>query len=98
MSFTYNFNIIAPINIHKMDKKLTLSLNEIVIENAKNYAKTNNISISKLVETYLKSITAKQENNIEITPLVQSISGVITLPNDFDVKEEYTDFLMKKYK
>ncbi|MEM1121872.1 MAG: DUF6364 family protein, partial [Bacteroidota bacterium] len=36
-----------------MDKKLTLSLNESVIENAKIFAKKNKISLSKLIESYL---------------------------------------------
>ncbi len=80
-----------------MDKKLTLSLNESVIESAKKYAKNNQTSLSKLIEAYLLSIIEKKTQEIEITPLVQSLSGVISLPNNFDVREEYTDFLIEKY-
>lgn len=36
--------------------------------------------------------------NEEITPLVKSLSGVIELPSDFDVKDEYTKYLMEKYR
>ena len=34
----------------------------------------------------------------EITPLVESLSGVINLDEDFDVKDAYTDYLIEKYK
>ena len=81
-----------------MDKKLTLSLNASVIENAKTYAKKNEISLSKLIEAYLKSIVDKKTKDIEISPLVKSLSGIIELPEDFDIKEGYTDYLIEKYK
>lgn len=81
-----------------MDKKLTLSLDSNIIETAKRYAKTNNISLSKLIESYLGSLTRKEENEVEITPLVKSLSGVISIDDDFDEKEEYTQYLIEKYK
>lgn len=81
-----------------MDKKLTLSLNKSIIENAKRYAKTNNISLSKLIESYLASLTKRTNNEPEITPLVKSLSGVIELPSKFDDKDAHSEYLMEKYK
>lgn len=81
-----------------MDKKLTLSLDKAIIENAKNYAKSNNISLSKLIESYLTTLTKRKKQSTDITPLVESLSGVISLDNDFDVKDAYTDYLIEKYK
>ncbi|QLG45291.1 DUF6364 family protein [Costertonia aggregata] len=81
-----------------MDKKLTLSLDKSIIESAKNYAKSNNISLSKLIESYLKTLTKRKRSSTEITPLVESLSGVINLDEDFDVKDAYTDYLIEKYK
>ncbi len=81
-----------------MNKKLTLSLNESVIENAKLYAKKNKISLSKLIEAYLKSVAENTTKNVEITPLVKSLSGVIELPIGFDVRGDYTNYLLEKYK
>lgn len=81
-----------------MDKKLTLSLDKSIIESAKNYAKSNNISLSKLIESYLTTLTKRKRSSSEITPLVESLSGVINLDEDFDVKDAYTDYLIKKYK
>jgi HEPN domain-containing protein len=81
-----------------MDKKLTLSLDRDVIEKAKIYAKSNEVSLSKLIESYLSAVTKEQPVTPEITPLVESLSGVIKLPDDYDEKENYTDYLMEKYK
>jgi len=81
-----------------MDKKLTLSLNEQVIENAKIFAKKNKISLSKLIENYLQSIAENRTKDIEITLLVKSLSGVIELPTNFNIRDEYTDYLIEKYK
>jgi len=80
-----------------MDKKLTLSLNESVVENAKQYAKQHKISLSKLIENYLKFVSEKSTKELEITPLVKSLSGVIELSTDLDVREQYTDYLNEKY-
>jgi hypothetical protein len=83
-----------------METKLTLRLNDNVIERAKNYAHNHKTSLSKMIESYLDSITKQQEENnkISITPLVESLSGVIDLPANFDYKKEYRDYLEEKYK
>lgn len=79
-----------------MDTKLTLKLDKLIIENAKEYAKKKNISLSKMIENYLQAITNKQKKEIEISPLVQSLIGVIGDQNE-DYKKDYTDYLSKKY-
>jgi ribosomal protein S17E len=82
-----------------MDTKLTLKLNQSVIEKAKFYAKSKKTSVSKLIENYLQSITENSSNNKQdITPVVKSLSGIIKLPKNYDSKKEYADFLTKKYK
>lgn len=80
-----------------MDKKLTLSLNEKVIEQAKIYAQDHQISLSRLIESYLSSLIKNEPEQITITPLVESLSGVVIIPNDFDYKSDYTDYLLEKY-
>lgn len=79
-----------------MDSKLTLKLNESVIERAKQYAKENNISLSRMIENYLQAVTLKKKNKVKISPLVESLTGVIELES-FDYRKDYTDFLSKKY-
>ena len=81
-----------------MDTKLTLNVDKSVIERAKEYAKSHKISLSKLIETYLASLTNKKSQETEITPLVESLTGVIKLEKDFDYKNGYSDYLMEKYK
>ncbi len=79
-----------------MDSKLTLKLNESVIKKAKQYAKEHNISLSKMIEKYLKAVTIKKNNKIEISPLVESLTGVIELEKN-DYRKGYTNFLSQKY-
>ena len=43
-----------------MNAKLTLKIDNSVIESAKLFAKTHNTSLSKLAETYFKTITRKE--------------------------------------
>ncbi len=81
-----------------MDTKLTLNVDKAIIEQAKKYAKSHKTSLSKLIEAYLSSLVANKSHDVEITPLVKSLSGVIKLEKDFDYRMQYTDFLMEKYK
>lgn len=82
-----------------MDIKLTLKLNQAVIMKAKQYAKEHKTSLSRLIENHLLSITEENKNKQmpTISPLVNSLSGIIELPQDFDFKKSYTDHLSKKY-
>ncbi len=83
-----------------METKLTLRLNDNVIARAKVYARNHNISLSKMIESYLDNITSQKKQNKDnsITPLVESLSGVIDLPENFDYKKEYGNYLAEKYK
>jgi len=83
-----------------METKLTLRLNDNVIVRAKNYARNHKISLSKMIESYLDSITKQKEEEakIPITPLVESLSGVIDLPADYDYKKEYRNYFEEKYR
>lgn len=83
-----------------MDSKLTLKLNENVIERAKKYASNKNISLSRLIENYLDSLTREQNDDFEISPFVRSISTGKSIPIDADYKklrQDYTEYLDKKY-
>lgn len=79
-----------------MNTKLTLNIDQSVIEEAKFYAKNNRVSLSKLIENYLLSLTNKNEEKSKVSPLVESLTGVIKLENN-DYKKEYSDYLAKKY-
>lgn len=79
-----------------MNTKLTLNINKGVIDQAKSYAKENSVSLSKLIESYLDSLTRRSEKKSKISPLVNSLTGVI--PNrNYDDKKDYKDYLSEKY-
>jgi len=79
-----------------MDTKLTLKLDISIIEQAKNYAKDKNTSLSKLIESYLGKLVVANDT-YEVTPLVKSLSGVVDLPKNFNAKKEYKKHLLNKY-
>ncbi|MFH0893753.1 MAG: DUF6364 family protein [Bacteroidota bacterium] len=80
-----------------MNSKLTLKLDQETIESAKKYAQEENTSLSKMIENYLKLLTRKTKEKTEISPLVESLSGVIhsKLTN---YEKDYTAHLAKKHK
>jgi hypothetical protein len=82
-----------------MDTKLTLKLDQEIIEKAKHYASEKKISLSRIIENYLHSLTQdKTSNDIQISPFVKSLSSGVSIPADYKYKEELTDHLEQKYK
>jgi ABC-type transporter Mla subunit MlaD len=80
-----------------MDTKLTLKLNKTVIDQAKKYASDHETSLSRIIENYLAAITAESTETEDISPLVKSISGVISVPPNFNHKENSHKHLNEKY-
>ena len=85
-----------------MDTKLTLKLDKFVIERAKEYASFHKRSLSRLIESYLKSLIEKDspysKDDIEISPFVKSMTTGVKIPSGFDYKKAYGDYLSEKYK
>ena len=52
-----------------MDAKVTLSFDEAVVTRAKNFAKKNNISLSRLVEFLLQKTTSENSSSLENLPI-----------------------------
>lgn len=80
-----------------MTTKLTLTIEDKVIDSAKKYAQKNGKSLSHLVENYLKSITTKESDATILSNKVIKLMGVIKLPDDFDYKTALSNSLSKKY-
>ena len=75
-----------------MNTKLTVKLNKHVIEQAKVYASSHNSSLSRLIETYLQSLVSqdgeeKDDEKIEISAFVKSMSTGVHIPLDPDIKK-----------
>jgi hypothetical protein len=79
-----------------MNTKLTLNLDQDIIEEAKLYAKMNKMSLSKLIENYLNSIVKSSKKSQKISPLVESLTGVIS-NKSVDERKDYRDYLNEKY-
>jgi hypothetical protein len=78
-----------------MNTKLTLNLDKEIIEGAKAYAKSHRVSLSKLIENYLNSLTRETKKNSTVSPLVESLTGII--PGDYDEKKDYRNYIDNKY-
>lgn len=82
-----------------MNKKLTLLVDENLIEKAKVYAKDKKSSLSKLVTNYLKLIIDSEEEPLKkVAPITAELKGIVKTTDDIDWKDDYADFLMDKYK
>ncbi len=57
-----------------MDTKITLRFNAAVIEQAKVFAESNNMSLSRLTEYLYKSITSKNYQSLEDLPLADWVN------------------------
>lgn len=86
-----------------METKLTLRMDEEIIQAAKNYAQQQGVSLSKLVADYLKIISvkahsAKSRAAFEPTPILSEITGILrTTSRRKDLRNEYHDYLEEKY-
>ncbi len=79
-----------------MNTKLTLKLDNSIIEQAKTYARKKNTSLSKLIEIYL-GLLVESKDSQDITPLVKSLSGTVNLPKNVDYRKSYKKHLLNKY-
>lgn len=84
-----------------MDTKLTLKLDKAVIEQAKEYASLHKRSLSRIIESYLRSLINRDKNenepNFEISPFVKSMSTGMKIPSDLDYKSERLNYLDEKH-
>ena len=72
--------------------KLTLSVDPSVVPRAKKYAQERGISVSRMVESYLASVSSPPVER-PATPVLRSVRGI--LKNS--VPDEYGEHLTGKY-
>jgi len=80
-----------------MNTKLTLSIDNQVITEAKKYARNSGRSLSDLIENYLKSITSTDKDDFTISPKVKALMGSFKAPADFDYKAELSNAIAEKH-
>ncbi len=74
--------------------KLTLSVDDSVVSQAKRYAKAHGVSISKMVEAYLAAVAEPKTRGTAETPILRSVRGIL---KNADVKD-YKRHLAAKYR
>lgn len=88
--------------------KLTLKFKRSVIDRAKRIAKMKGVSLSSMVENYFRVMTEKKVKTdsrtgrkvpkmIPLSPRVLSLVGILKGYKG-DPKEDYTNYLIEKYK
>ncbi len=80
--------------------KLTLTIDESIIEKAKNFAQEKNKSVSRIVEEYLRNISTGNErfsySDRLKSPITDSLVGMFQ-DNERDYKTQLEDALSEKY-
>ncbi|PCE63870.1 DUF6364 family protein [Sediminicola luteus] len=81
-----------------MNTKLTLSIEQEIIEKAKMYAKSNNRSLSDLIESYLRSLTTPVSSHEDTLPSnISALQGAFTAEPNLDYKAALRERTEKKY-
>ena len=79
-----------------MKSKLNLTIEESLINIAREKAKELGISISQLFEMYLKEFTTKK--NVKPSDFIKRLQlDDIQVPDDYDYKKDLPEILKKKY-
>jgi hypothetical protein len=76
-----------------MDTKLTVRVPRRILESAKHYAASQNITLTSLISNFLQSLPGEQQP-MQDAPIVQRLSGVLS--PDVSV-EDYQKHLEEKY-
>jgi hypothetical protein len=60
-----------------MSAKLTLTVNESVVAGAKQYARENHVSLSKMVEFYFRSLSTAAAPRVDkLPPITRELTGI----------------------
>ena len=81
-----------------MDAKLTLKLDRRVIDQTKKLAAQRGTSVSRMVETYFRGLTASQKRGVQPKGLVAELAGIAAGVKIVDRKADYAEHLAERYK
>lgn len=82
-----------------MATKLTLRLDDKLIKQAKERARSKGVSLSRIVEDYFRSLALRKEKEIPESPVLSEISGVLsTRMGTRKLRVEYRKHLQEKYR
>ena len=81
-----------------VEAKLTLKLDNAIIESAKKYAKKNNRSLSGMVETYFRNLSSEFITSQKHSPVVGRLTGVLSEDDleKFAMEDERARYILKR--
>jgi hypothetical protein len=80
-----------------MTTKLTLSMEKTVIQNAKRYARRQGRSLSDIVASYLRGLSAEPDAAEVLDPEVMAVADEIPVERIPDLENARYKYLKKKY-
>lgn len=82
-----------------MQTKLTLRMDSDLIEEAKKVADERNISLSRMVADFLHALTQRDLSTqlTDLPPKTKSLHGALRRSSTINERQDYRDFLEKKY-
>lgn len=78
-------------------KKLTLSMDEEVIADAKRLAAERGTSVSAMFSGLVRAMAHEKHEELEIGPKTRSLTGIISLPDGKTWHDVVAEALMEKY-
>ena len=80
-----------------MDAKVTLSFNKNVIEKAKKYAESHNMSLSRMLELILDKLTSKDYASLEDLPISDWVNIISEGESEYITKPKSNSKLKEQY-
>ncbi len=81
-----------------MNAKLTLKLDQQVIESTKRYAREHGTSLSRLVEDYFSVLTRDFRDDLGLSGTVAELAGIAKGADAEDLEDGYAAYLTEKYR
>ena len=81
-----------------MDAKITLSFDKQIIEKAKRYAESQNISLSRLMEHLLDKITSNHYQSLEDFPVADWVNSVAAGTAEYKTSPKKRSSIKDEYK
>ena len=82
-----------------MTRKITLRLNNVVIEKANKIAHKKGVSLSRMVEDYFKAVADQDRHEVRESPVLYEVSGVLSGKQDAaQLRAGYRKHLAEKYR
>ncbi|BAC90242.1 DUF6364 family protein [Gloeobacter violaceus] len=89
-----------------MERKLTVRVDEKLIQQAKAWASKENVSLSQAISQFFAAVTARDKLTMGLSPWMETFQQMVKPPlgkdvvswTDAEVEENYRTYLEEKYR